>query len=199
MSEGVFNALAAISVLSWGILGFHKAFVDGSLGTVRVCITCLHVLVAVLFAVRMPLKLRTLVYYVIPVFLSFVGAGFAFRSAPAENAWPPHAQVTFVLGTIGAIVALSQLGKSFAIAPAVRKIVVRGVYRYIRHPAYAAELLMIIACCMARPWWGAFAALLVSLFAIQLRIRAEEKELCRTPEYLDYMNQVRWRLLPKVY
>ncbi|MCP3960250.1 MAG: hypothetical protein GY719_20600 [bacterium] len=91
------------------------------------------------------------------------------------------------------------LGRSFAILPALRGVVVRGSYRLVRHPAYAGELLMIAGCVVARPVAGSVAALLLAVPLVALRIRAEEELLMSRERYRSYAEQVRWRLVPGVW
>ena len=48
------------------------------------------------------------------------------------------------VGSILALAALSSLKWNFSIIPEVRLLVVSGPYRWLRHPMYFAELLMIV-------------------------------------------------------
>jgi protein-S-isoprenylcysteine O-methyltransferase Ste14 len=84
-------------------------------------------------------------------------------------------------------------------APADLGLIVRGPYRFIRHPMYAATLLFIWACILGRwSWVNAIAGVLV-LVTIAFRIPYEERLLReRYPEYADYARGTR-RLVPGVY
>ena len=107
------------------------------------------------------------------------------------------ASIVFACAGVVAIWSLVTLGKSFAIFPSLRRIVTYGPYRWLRHPAYAAELVMIGACCFASPSWPrALIFLFAAAFAV-LRIRVEEHLLLSDDAYQAY--PVRWRLLPGVW
>ena len=102
----------------------------------------------------------------------------------------------------GGLVAVGSfvfLGKSFAILPAIRDVVVRGPYRLVRHPAYLGELLMVLACGLAKPAVLNFTPFLLGIPLIVVRILAEESLLNSSNDYLTYKRKVRFRLIPLVW
>src|ERR1700747_2354972 len=50
-----------------------------------------------------------------------------------------------IIGSVGAVVALSQLGRSFSFMAEARQLVPTGPYRFVRHPLYLAEEIALIA------------------------------------------------------
>ncbi len=104
-----------------------------------------------------------------------------------------------LIGSVGAIVALSQLGRSFSVMPETRRLVTSGPYRLVRHPLYLAEEIAIFGLFMqfASVWT---ALLLAVQIVFQLR-RMHNEELVLTasfPEYVGY-RQTTARLLPGIY
>ena len=83
--------------------------------------------------------------------------------------------------------------------PALRDVAVHGPYRFVRHPGFLGEALMVGACCIAA--MGALGALaLPGLVAVLVpRIVAEERLLSTVPDYARYRERVRFRLLPGVF
>jgi protein-S-isoprenylcysteine O-methyltransferase Ste14 len=79
-------------------------------------------------------------------------------------------------------------------------VVTSGPYRYIRHPMYAAILLLVT--CMALglgSWWALIpAGMICGLFALRtvLEDRMLRQEL---PGYKEYCQRVRYRLLPGIW
>jgi protein-S-isoprenylcysteine O-methyltransferase Ste14 len=81
-----------------------------------------------------------------------------------------------------------------------QKVISTGPYAFVRHPMYAAALLMIFAIPIALgSWWGLlmFAAILP---ALGWRLLDEERVLVRDLDgYADYRHKVRWRLIPGIW
>jgi len=104
-----------------------------------------------------------------------------------------------IIGSIGAVVALSQLGRSFSIMAESRQLVTTGPYRFVRHPLYLAEGIATVGVFMQ--FASVYTALLLAAhIAFQLR-RLHNEELVlstRFPEYADY-SQTTARLIPRIY
>jgi protein-S-isoprenylcysteine O-methyltransferase Ste14 len=104
-----------------------------------------------------------------------------------------------LIGSVGAIVALSQLGRSFSVMSETRHLVTTGPYRFVRHPLYLTEQIAIIGVFIqfASVWTG---LLLAGQIAFQLRrMHNEESVLTASfPEYSAY-RQTTARLIPGIY
>jgi len=97
------------------------------------------------------------------------------------------------------IVAATSLSRSFGIAPAHRGLVTRGSYAVVRHPLYAAEILVIGGYCAGYPSPRNLLVAGATVVAQLLRIRIEERLLSRDAAYAAYRGRVRWRLVPGVW
>ena len=97
-----------------------------------------------------------------------------------------------------AIAALLSLGRSFAVLPAVRVVVDRGLYRFVRHPVYLGEGLMLIGCMLATPGLQAVGVCAAAAVLLVVRVWVEERGLAQDAVYVDYCRRVRWRWLPGV-
>ena len=83
---------------------------------------------------------------------------------------------------------------------AEQKVITTGPYAVVRHPMYAATLLLFLATPVALgSWWALLPGiLLIPMFG--LRIRGEEAVLLRDlPDYADYRRKVRYRIVPYVW
>ena len=75
-----------------------------------------------------------------------------------------------------------------------------GPYAVVRHPMYAAALLMLLGIPIALgSWWGALVIAAV-MPALAWRLLDEERLLSRDLDgYADYCRTVRWRLVPLIW
>lgn len=75
-----------------------------------------------------------------------------------------------------------------------------GPYHYLRHPMYAAAILLIVgAALLLGSWYG---VLVGQLFTLALARRAVLEEQMLSVElagYTDYMGQVKYRMIPMVW
>lgn len=94
------------------------------------------------------------------------------------------------------IVCLLNLGRSFGILIALRRVRTGGLYAWMRHPMYASDLLLRIGYAVARPSAWTLGWTLAGIALYWTRAVMEERFLAQDPEYADYLRRVRWRFLP---
>ena len=104
-----------------------------------------------------------------------------------------------IVGTVGAIVAVFQLGRSFSVMAESRRRVTIGPYRFVRHPLYLAEELAIVGVFLQfASLWAVL--LLGAQIAFQLRRMHNEEVLlaAHLPEYPAYQRTTA-QLIPGIY
>lgn len=104
-----------------------------------------------------------------------------------------------IAGTFIGLLGLFALNRSIGVVPANRGIQTGGMYRWVRHPLYASYIIA----------FGGFlinnfsvhnALILAAWFVFQaLRLLAEERHLAQDPDYRQFMQITRWRLLPGLW
>jgi protein-S-isoprenylcysteine O-methyltransferase Ste14 len=118
----------------------------------------------------------------------------ALQPAPGYVHWLGEAIQVAGLG--GMIIAVVSLGRSFGVAPADRGLRTTGLYRWLRHPLYAMEILVFAGFLLANTsWWNLRVLSLNTLLQI-IRITREERIL---DGYAGYAATVRWRLIPLIW
>jgi protein-S-isoprenylcysteine O-methyltransferase Ste14 len=103
------------------------------------------------------------------------------------------------MGLIVVVLGKISLGRSFGLTPANRGVVCTGLYRFVRHPIYLGYLMTHIGFAVANFSWWNMAVLASADVALILRARCEERTLGLDAAYRDYMQRVRWRVLPGVF
>jgi protein-S-isoprenylcysteine O-methyltransferase Ste14 len=108
----------------------------------------------------------------------------------------------YLLGLGIAVTARVQLGRnwldleSFDVRPG-QSIVDRGIYRYVRHPIYTGDLLLVTGLELALNSWLVLAVIPLALFVVK-QVLAEETLLSRTfPSYARYRAETK-RFIPFV-
>lgn len=102
----------------------------------------------------------------------------------------------FVAGLATAIVGRLQLGENWAnledyqVLPE-QNLVRRGIYRYVRHPIYAGDILLVLGLQLALNSW--LVVIVLPLIAVVVKqTQAEEQLLVRTfPEYGAYCKETK--------
>ena len=110
--------------------------------------------------------------------------------------------VTVMVSALGLLFVLGgklSLGRSFGLMPANRGIVSTGLYRLVRHPIYLGYLVTHMAFVVANPAMTNVLILVISDAALLMRAVREEQTLARDDAYRDYLQKVRWRVLPGVF
>jgi len=125
---------------------------------------------------------------------------FGWSPAPAAVSW-----VGDMLVALGLLINLlvfneNSFGGSTVQTTADQKVISTGPYAYVRHPMYVGVLVMMTGVPLALgSFWG-LAILVVVLPALVWRILDEEKLLKKElPGYTEYVQKVRYRLVPYLW
>jgi protein-S-isoprenylcysteine O-methyltransferase Ste14 len=110
--------------------------------------------------------------------------------------------ILVVLGWVGIFFVFRENSYSSATIElaADQRVISTGPYALVRHPMYAAALVMLLGMPIALgSWWGVLTMAAVAP-AVVWRLLDEERFLARNlPGYTEYQRKVRYRLLPPVW
>lgn len=127
-------------------------------------------------------------------------SGMAFVPARTDNAMLLAAgHVVITAAMVLSTVTLFNLGRSFGILIAFREVKTGGLYRVIRHPMYATDILWRVGIVLTWPSLVNVLVFLCSSAAYVYRALLEEEFLRQQGAYLAYMKQVRYRFVPGVF
>ena len=149
-----------------------------------------------------PLVVGQQIVLFVAVLIAFLAPGLTMRTGRP---------MIFAAGTLIIIAGgllrrhcFRMLGRDFRGAVTVRDdqpVVEQGAYRYLRHPSYAAALLLHLGFALAFTNWGTLAVIVLGAPPLFIyRIRVEERALAsRIGEpYVTYMSRTK-RLVPGVW
>ena len=132
--------------------------------------------------------------------IAFGGTAASLLPAPGGISLAPDV-ITAPIITMGTAIALAaklSLRRSFGLVPANRGVKVNGAYRFVRHPMYTGYVINHVGLLlMAFSAWN-LAVYLTCWILLYLRVVEEERFLMGDPQYVDYANVVRSRVIPGV-
>lgn len=200
-TERAFNAALGLSLLVWT---FRRAWPtltqtpSAASDFVELTLVAITLLVALLVMTRSPVR-REGSWQAIGLALPTVGLGAVAFHGVAADSWSTSSATILAVGAGLTATAFLSLGKSFAVLPSLREVKVRGPYRWVRHPAYAGELIMLAACVLAERSVFLLGIWLAAMLLITPRILAEERLLLSSESYAVYKSHVKYRLVPGVW
>lgn len=109
---------------------------------------------------------------------------------------------TVLLSGIGLSVVIAgklSLGRSFGLMPANRGVVSSGLYRLVRHPIYMGYLITHAGFLAANPTLWNVVMLVGADIVLMWRAVCEEQTLGKDAAYREYLQTVRWRVVPGVF
>lgn len=97
----------------------------------------------------------------------------------------------FTAGLLVAVVARFQLGRNWSdieagLVQPDHELVARGLYRYIRHPIYAGDLLLLFGLELALNSWLVLGVLALAAAVYRQTLKEEQVLLASLPGYADY-------------
>ena len=135
---------------------------------------------------------------------AFVVAGLGFRLGwPTLPSWASWVGAAVFLASYALYAEVMRqnayLSRTIGVQEGQR-VVDTGLYGIVRYPMYSATLLLFLSMPIVLGSPFSFAITLVYLPIIAKRIKNEEEVLCKgLPGYREYMQRVRWRLVPHVW
>lgn len=133
--------------------------------------------------------------------VGIAGSFFVLLVRPESRGIVPDA-VGFALqlaGTLFEIYGKAALGRSFGIVAANRGIVVKGPYRFVRHPIYLGYLVTHVGFTLSNWSVRNLVIYVVTYFFQVARIFSEERILSEDESYRAYRERVRFRLVPGIF
>jgi protein-S-isoprenylcysteine O-methyltransferase Ste14 len=194
-TERTRNILISLTVLHWAWLTVVRTEISG----VVLCFALLHCTVALLVCMRLPADTEASNTAILLSLPGVAVGAVIFLLTPDLNTWSTLPQVVISVGCVVTLFSMSFLGRSFAILPALRKVVIKGPYGLVRHPIYVGELIILLGCALTLPFWTMLLVMIVAVLLVALRILVEERTLNQENLYQTYASKVKFRLLPYVW
>ena len=192
------NVYLFINMAIWVAWRTYGTWAKGELGYVEVAFAVQNViLLAVILSRRSHQAVDRNVFRQLVAVLAFY-SGLAFMGQPSTGGVSVQivSKGILLVSHILSAMCLLTLGRSFGILIALRKVRTSGVYGIVRHPMYAADMLLRIGFVVSHLNWGTVILCVASGGCYVYRAVLEERFLSQTQEYRDYMQRVKYRFIP---
>lgn len=134
---------------------------------------------------------------------SFLVANTCFLSPlllrPTDN---PQSEIGYIFQLIGlvlGVISICALNRSVSILPSRRSIKTNSTYKLVRHPLYLSYVIGYIGYLSSNGTSYNISLLLLWSISLVLRILEEEKVLQKDSTYVEYMNKIKWRIIPLIF
>lgn len=134
------------------------------------------------------------------VALSALDHRFGWSSVPTAVCLIGDLLIATVLGIAMLVVIQNGYAAATITVESDQKVVSTGLYSLVRHPMYVGDVILMLGIPLALgSYWG-LVIVPPSVLVLAFRILDEESALVdQLDGYRDYMQQVRYRLLPRVW
>lgn len=122
-----------------------------------------------------------------------------FQSNEQSAAWVVVGLMIQNFGILIMVAALFTLGKSLGLRPANRGIKTKGIYGWVRHPLYLGYIIFSIGILFQFPTLWNIGVFLWVVSVHIFRIRVEERLLLNDTLYGNYIQKVKWKVVPWIY
>jgi len=199
--EQLINFYLFLNFLAWTCWQFYKAITEHRLDFVEGSFLLQNVILTTVVLIRKPQKSmdKNVFNQIIATVAFFSGALFMGQPVTSTGALLNVSTVITITANFFGILTLINLGRSFGILIAVRRVKTKGLYGIIRHPMYGTDILLRIGYITSHLTLFSIVAFVLSTACYIYRAILEEKFLKQQPEYNEYMKKVRYRFIPLIF
>ena len=179
----------------------YKTYNSGNLDFSEILFTLQNALLVFFFLFRIKEhKLNFKIFDQVIALTAFFSGLFFLGSSESGGQLSRYISKGIIItATILGILTILNLGKSFGILIALRKVKTNGLYSFIRHPMYMTDILFRFGYLVGHCNIKIISLTIASTCAYIYRAILEEKFLSQSEEYKIYITQVKYRFIPHVF
>ncbi len=199
--QTIFNVVLFIDLGCWSVWQAYRTWQAGNMNYVEASFTIQNMVMVTFILIRTRHRAvdRNLFNQAVALTAFFSGLLFMGQEPTGGPAALAVSRAVIFAANIIGIVSLFNLGRSFGILIALRKIKTGGLYSVVRHPMYAGDILLRVGFVISHLNPFTAAVFLVSSGAYVYRALLEERLLSADEQYRQYMHIVRYRFIPYLF
>lgn len=199
--QDITNVALFLMFAVWCSVQLHKTWLEGRLDFIEISFGIHNIVFAFLFLIRTKHSLfnESILDQSIAALAFLSGAAFIGQPATASGSALMLARAFIVAANALGVVTMLNLGRSFGVFIAFRKIRTTGLYGLIRHPMYLTDILLRVGYLISHFTTFIVVAFILSSACYVYRALLEERFLSNRPEYIEYLHRVKYRFIPYVY
>jgi protein-S-isoprenylcysteine O-methyltransferase Ste14 len=199
--QKITNVALFLVFFAWCSVQLYNKWAEGRLDFIEISFGIQNIVFAFLFLIRAKhILFNEKIFDQSVAALAFLsGAAFIGQPATASGSALMLARAVIVTSNVLGLVTMLNLGKSFGVFIAFREIRTTGLYGLVRHPMYFTDILLRIGYLISHFTTFVIAAFILSSACYIYRAILEERFLLRRPEYVEYLQRVKYRFIPYVY
>jgi len=199
--EQLVNFYLFLNFFAWTCWQAYKAFSEHRLDFVECSFLAQNIVLTTVVLIRKPQKSmdKNIFNQIIATVAFFSGALFMGQPVTSAGILLKASTVITIAANFFGILTLLNLGRSFGILIAVRRIKTKGLYGIIRHPMYGTDILLRIGYITSHLTAFSIVAFILTTACYIYRAILEEKFLSQQPEYQEYMKKVKYRFIPYIF
>jgi protein-S-isoprenylcysteine O-methyltransferase Ste14 len=180
----LFDIYLFLNFLAWCGWQAYKTIAEGRLDFVEGSFIVHNAVLVTVIIIRMPHKAldKNIFNQFIALTAFFSGAAFMGQPETKDSILILFSQFFLVISNFFGIITLLNLGKSFGILIAFRKIKSNGLYSFVRHPMYGTDILLRIGYIISHFNLFTIIAFIISTSCYIYRAFLEEKFLSKQSE-----------------
>ena len=197
----IFNIYLAINFTGWAGYNLYKSVDTGNLNYVEISFTIQNILLITLILIRWEHKGidKSIINQTVALIAFLSGAAFMGQPASGGPIAMAGSKIIIFLANVFGIITMLNLGRSFGILIAIRKIKTGGLYAIVRHPMYGTDILLRIGFIISHLNWFTSIVFIISTSLYVYRAILEERFLVLQPGYKEYMEKVKYRFIPFIF
>ena len=160
-----------------------------------------NVTISLLFLIRVKPTVVSMnpTHWMVALITSFSGFIFTRQGTNNNHVLVFTADTLIILAVLLGIASAFNLGRSYDFLPALRQVKTRFLYQIVRHPMYLSSIVIKLGYVLKYP--SAYNVLLLTVITVlyDKRAKYEEETMSQNKAYVDYLKQVRYRFVPRIY